>query len=139
MSSFTAPFKELKKRLSLDSIYLYRVVTLSLLSISLIVVLYGWFEYKDNVNLAIPLEQKLAIPLMVFGVIAIIAILLFTKPGLSTFLAIAIVAYVVGGEVLSQQITDIFATSSNPYKESSGGIGSSQYESGGLSPPPSSH
>jgi len=137
MKSLMMPLKGLRKRIPTDSVGFFRVITLILLSLSLLVVLIGWFEFKDSTELMIPIEQKLAVPLMVFGVIAIISILLFTKPGLPMFLAIAIVAYVVGGEALSKQVIDLFAGNNTPYAANTGGIGSSQYGLGGVKNIPS--
>ncbi len=120
------------EKISGNPVDFFRIVTPILLTISFIVVLAGWFEYKDYAQLAVPIQQKLSVPLMVFGVLSILAILLFAKSDLSMFLAIAVVAYVVGGEVLSKQISESITGNHSPYAETAGQLGTPNYSGGAI-------
>jgi len=132
MRNFSLAMSRLWEKISGNPIDFFRVITPILLTISFIVVLIGWFEYKDYAQLAIPIQQKLSVPLMVFGVLSILAILLFAKSDLSMFLAIAVVAYVVGGDVLSKQISESITGNHSPYTESSAQLGTPNYSGGAI-------
>jgi len=73
-----------------------------LLTVSFLVLLGTWFFLMNESMLANPLKSVLFVPIVLFCVMAIINILLFSTLGPSTFMAIFIIGSVVVGPELTK-------------------------------------
>lgn len=120
-----------------DSLHFFKMIAPVLLIISFLTVLIGWHNLKHIQILNQPIESVLTVPLILFGVIAIINIMLFAASGPSMFLAIFFVGTVVSGPELAERGAKIaanaFANTSSQYASTLGGIGTPNYSSGGIS------
>lgn len=68
-----------------------------LLVVSFSTVLHGWFNLMGSTGVNIPIRDILAVPLMLFGVTAILCVIVFGQSGPSVFLAVFIIGTVVAG------------------------------------------
>lgn len=68
-----------------------------LLVVSFSTVLHGWFSLMDSTGVSVPIRDILTVPLMLFGVTAILCVMVFGESGPSVFLAVFIIGTVVAG------------------------------------------
>lgn len=68
-----------------------------LLVVSFSTVLHGWFDLMGSSDVNVPIRDILTVPLMLFGVTAILCVMVFGQSGPSVFLAVFIIGTVVAG------------------------------------------
>jgi hypothetical protein len=120
------------KTLTSDSYIFLKIVAPILLLVSFITVLNGWLELRGSQNLSEPMRDILNVPLMLFGVVAIINVMVFKEASSSTFLAVFFIGTViVGPEMAEKALRATTGGAAVVYDEGSGGLGQVSYSSGG--------
>lgn len=123
------------KTLTSDTYIFLKIVAPILLLVSFITVLNGWLELRGSQNLAEPMRDILNVPLMLFGVVAIINVMVFKEASSSTFLAVFFIGTViVGPEMAEKALRATTGGAAVVYEEGSGGLGHVPYSSGGVLP-----
>lgn len=132
----TKPFEVVMQKIAEDSLLILKIIAPILLVVSFIIVAIGWSNLNDSSTLMQSIKTTLAVPLILFAVVAIINIMLFTQPGASMFLAIFFIGTIVSGPELAEKGAKIAASTlaapASEYMEALGGIGSSNYATGGI-------
>lgn len=120
------------KTLTSDAFTVLKIIAPLLLLVSFITVLNGWLELRASVNVAEPIRDILNVPLMLFGVIAIINVMIFREASSSTFLAVFFIGTVIAGPEMADKALRAVSGTVAVYETGSGGLGQTPYSSGGL-------
>lgn len=120
------------KTLTGDTFTLLKITAPILLLVSFITVLNGWLELRASINVAEPMRDILNVPLMLFGVIAIINVMIFREASSSTFLAVFFIGTVIAGPEMADKALRAVSGTVAVYETGSGGLGQTPYSSGGL-------
>ena len=97
----------------------------------------GWlFGTEDDLftaseSIAEPIRDILNVPLMLFGVTAIINVMIFREASSSTFLAVFFIGTVIAGPEMADKALRAATGTAAVYEDGSGGIGYMSYSSGG--------
>lgn len=126
-------FDSLKQKFSEDSLHILKLIAPTLLLISFFIVLIGWMNLKETEGLNQQIKTVLAVPLILFGISAILNIILFAQQGVSMVLSIFFIGSLVAGPEIAKTAAELTAkTVSDSASSIFGGLGSPMYESGGL-------
>jgi hypothetical protein len=136
MKKISESAKNFLKDITTDSLYLVKIIAPFMLIVSFILVIHGWFEIKSNQILSEHFRSALAVPLILFGVMAIMNVMLFVESGACMFLAVFFIGTVVSGPEIAEKGAKIaaatFSKTAAQYADVLGGIGSPNYSEGGL-------
>jgi len=122
------------RTLTSDTLTFLKIIAPVLLAVSFTTVLIMWLELSSSENIVVePIRDILDVPLMLFGVIAIINVIIFRESSSSTFLAVFVIGTVIAGPELADRALRAATGTAVVYENSSGGLGHTPYgNSGGL-------
>ena len=131
MSTLLESAKSVLRDISKDSFYFLKIIAPILLIVSFIMVLNEYFKLQSGQILSEYFRQALAVPLILFGIMAMLNIMLFVQPGACMFLALFFIGTVVSGPELAEKGAKIaaatFSNSMGQYAEALGGISTQNY------------
>lgn len=119
------------KALTSDTFTFLKIVAPILLLVSFITVLNAWLELRSSENVVEPIRDILNVPLMLFGVTAIINVMIFREASSSTFLAVFFIGTVIAGPEMADKALRAATGTAAVYEDGSGGLGYMPYSSGG--------